>query len=488
MAGRSAADLLRSGVRLREASRRSAGAPLAVFLAMGAPGEVARASLERGLIMRSLIQRHSRCRAPAMLAIALLAGLLHGSAQAQTQAAPTREAGAAAASAATEGFFAEPHFIDHTLGLVEQRFRQGIENGGGKSKDGFYPELSNLPTGAGWISAGPGYRHRLFGDNAFVDASAAWSWRAYKMVQARFELPNLASGRLLAGSQVRWQDLTQVTYFGEGPDTSESTRSEYRIKSTNVVGYSAVQATPWLSIGGRAGWLEPSSLLAPAGSFQRGNPDTREVFPDDIVYTIPEQPPFVHGELSVTADTRDHRSRPTGGALYRAAWSRYSDRDTGTFSFRRYEAEGAQFVPLAQDRIVLAIHGWIVGSETSAGEVIPFYLMPSLGGSNTLRAYSDYRFHDRNLLLFTAESRFALFTHVDAALFVDAGNVAARVADLNLDKRGYGAGLRVHTGHTTFARFDVAHGDEGWRFLFRLSDPLHLTRLSPRTAAVPFVP
>jgi hypothetical protein len=46
----------------------------------------------------------------------------------------------------------------------------------------------------------------------------------------------------------------------------------------------------------------------------------------------------------------------------------------------------------------------------------------------------------------------------------------------------------MHTPQSTFARFDVAHGDEGWRFMFRLTDPLHLTRLSRRTAAIPFVP
>ena len=37
-------------------------------------------------------------------------------------------------------------------------------------KNGFFPELSNMVTGGGWISAGPGYRHWLFGDRAIVEA------------------------------------------------------------------------------------------------------------------------------------------------------------------------------------------------------------------------------------------------------------------------------------------------------------------------------
>jgi hypothetical protein len=33
---------------------------------------------------------------------------------------------------------------------------------------------------------------------------------------------------------------------------------------------------------------------------------------------------------------------------------------------------------------------------------VPFYLLPSLGGKNTLRGYYDYRFHDRNMEVFNA--------------------------------------------------------------------------------------
>jgi hypothetical protein len=92
------------------------------------------------------------------------------------------------------------------------------------------------------------------------------------------------------------------------------------------------------------------------------------------------------------------------------------------------------------------------------------------------------------MLLFTGEARVPLMTHLDVAAFVDAGNVAVRLADVNLDKRSYGAGLRLHARRHTFARLDVAHGGEGWRILLRLTDPLNLSRLSRRTAPIPFVP
>jgi outer membrane protein assembly factor BamA len=229
-------------------------------------------------------------------------------------------------------------------------------------------------------------------------------------------------------------------------------------------------------------------VTPPAGRFQRGNPATEDQFPDDPVFELERQPSYAYQELSVSVDTRDHRSYATRGGLYRAEWTRYSDQDGGSFTFQRSEAEAAHFVPVPRARLVLALHGWLVASGTSEGDTVPFYLLPSLGGHNTIRAFTDYRFHDRNMVVVNAEARVALFTHVDAAVFADAGNVAARVGDLNLDRRAYGVGLRVHTRQSTFGRFDLAHGSAGWRFVFRTSDPLHLSRRSQRTAAIPFVP
>jgi hypothetical protein len=97
-------------------------------------------------------------------------------------------------------------------------------------------------------------------------------------------------------------------------------------------------------------------------------------------------------------------------------------------------------------------------------------------------------FHDNAALVVNAESRWSIFTHMDGAIFFDAGNVAPTVDELNLDKVSYGAGVRVHIERTTIARLDVAGGPEGWRVVFRTNDPLRLTRYKRRVAAIPFTP
>jgi hypothetical protein len=391
---------------------------------------------------------------------------------------------AAAAPDAAKSFFSEPKFFTRGIDLTG-RF---AGEGGGHQSNGFYPDFSNMVSGSGWISAGPGYRHWLFNDTAIFDTSAALSWRSYKTVQGRFELPNLASDRLAIGTQALWQDATQISYFGVGSETTDAMRSEFRMKTTDVVGYATVRPARRFEITGRVGWLQSPQIEEPGGTFKRGNPSAESMFPDDPVFLRGTQPDFLYTEATFTADTRDHRSHPTGGGVYRLTLAKYSDRDGGAFSHRRYEAEAAQFVPVAKSRVVFALHGWFVNTETNPGDTVPFYLMPTLGDGATLRSFTGYRFHDNNALVLNFETRFAIWEHLDLAGYVGAGNVAAKLGDLNVDKHEYGAGLRVHTGRATLLRLDATHGPEGWRIIFRQSDPFHLTRLKRKTASAPIQP
>jgi hypothetical protein len=392
---------------------------------------------------------------------------------------------AAGAARVDRGIFEEPHVLGDAIARGFDRFGDS-----GTPGNGFYLELSNMITGSGWVSIGPGFRRTIAGGAGFVDTSAAVSWHAYNMLQGRIEFPNLANKHLALGSQVMWQDQTQINYFGIGSASLASNESQYRMQSVDSVLYGAIKPVKSLTIGGEYGFLRRPEILTPGGTFRPVVPTTLEQFPADPGVTDSFQPNYLHGEASVTSDTRDHRSRPTRGGVYRVVWTDFVDQSTstGAFSFRQYEAEAAQFIPTADSHWVFALHGWLVTSDVPNGHEVPFYMLPTLGGGNTLRSYDDYRFHDRNLALVTAESRWTILEHVDAAAFIDAGNVAPTFADLNLRKTSWGGGLRFHTEKATFARVDAAYGAEGWRFIVCTSDPLRLSRLTRRVAAVPFVP
>ena len=376
----------------------------------------------------------------------------------------------------------EPGFLSSAVGFANQ-----FGEDGGTPKSGFYPELSNMITGSGWVSVGPGYR-RYFGkdDLTMFDTSAAVSWHLYKMGQARLERQQLAGGHLTVGTQVFWQDNTQVNFFGIGPDVSDDDRSQYQLQSTDIVGYATVTTKEWLTINGELGWLGRPKLMNPGGTFKPDVPSTLDAFPTAPAASLSEQPKFMHSEASIIADTRDHRGYPTSGSMYRGALTNYWDKSGGDFTFHTWEAEGLKYIPLSDARVVLAFHGWTVYSNPS--DQIPFYLLPAMGGNRTNRAFHNFEFHDNSLLVLQAESRFAVWEHMDAALFVDAGNVAQHYGDLNLDQRSYGAGLRVHTEKTTLARLDVADGHQGWHVVFSTSEPFRLPRVRRISAIIPFFP
>jgi hypothetical protein len=384
---------------------------------------------------------------------------------------------------AATGYFVEPDLFASSIQFAVENFGDNRRPG-----EGLYLEMSNMITGSGFVSVGPGYRHYMFNQRAFLDTSAAVSWRFYKMGQARFEFTDLAHNQLSVGVQGMWQDQTQVDYYGLGSASSEFDQSQYGMQSTDVVGYATWRPMSNFAVAGEVGLLLPISVV-PGGTFKPDLPTVFEAFPQDPGVPIAPQPNFLHTELSATKDTRDYRGHPTDGGLYRAAVTSYFDQGAAsTFSFSEYELEGLHLFRLNGPEWLLVLHGWGLVSDVPNGHQIPFYLMPSVGGNNTIRSFPDYRFHDQNLVVVNAESRWALSQHIDGAVFVDAGNVAQAAWDLNLEKRAYGAGVRLHTDHTTFARVDVSTGNEGWKFVFRTTDPFRLSRITRRVAAIPFVP
>jgi surface antigen Omp85-like protein len=383
------------------------------------------------------------------------------------------------------GFFTEPRLFTKAIDAADERFGAGRE-----PDDGPYVELGNMITGAGWVSAGPGYRHHVLKGRAVVDASATVSWNLYWAAQGRVEFPHLVHDRVTLGAQTMYQDLLAIEYFGLGSDSLKSDRSAYRLNNFDVLGFATLRATPWLSVDARLGRIDRIDLSTPTG-INVSVPGAIDRFDESTALGIGFQPPFVHGDVGIAADTRDTAGHPTRGGLYRASAAAYSDRESGPYSFQRYEVEASQFVPVFTPNWILALHGWEVFSSAATGRVVPFYLLPSLGGENTLRGFYDYRFHDNDLQVFNAESRWALFAHIDVAAFVDAGKVASRAGDLDFThlKTSYGAGLRVHSRTSALARVDVGHSREGWRIFFAMSDVFK--RSSPalgRSAVIPFVP
>jgi len=158
---------------------------------------------------------------------------------------------------------------------------------------------------------------------------------------------------------------------------------------------------------------------------------------------------------------------PLAGIVDRLAFSRYSDLDAGRHGFTRTDLDVRQFVSFLAERRVLAGRVSVSTTDPVDGAKVPFYLLPALGGNDTLRGFRANRFRGAHALLLQAEYRFEIWSALEGALFVDAGKVADRRADLDLHdlERDYGFGFRFNTDNGIIARIDAAFGSRDGRHL-----------------------
>jgi hypothetical protein len=330
----------------------------------------------------------------------------------------------------------------------------------------YYLKFGGITTGAG-VAVGPGIRLLRLAEGAVdVNASAVVSLRRYLLAEASVTAQRLGHGRVLAGALGRYQYFPQEDFFGLGPESFRPDRVSFTYKELGVGAFAGLRLAPALSVEARAEYLRPD--VGPGKDPLI--PSIERVFDDGSAPGLAGQPDFLLTRLTADLNYATPVGNARRGGHYIASISRYGDRDAGDFSFRRFDLDLHQYVPFLQERRVLALRAVASLSDTSGDRRIPFYFQRTLGGSDTLRGFRDYRFRDRHLLLFQAEYRWEVFPALDAAIFYDAGKVAGRARDLNLDhlERDYGFGFRFGTNRGVFLRIDAAFGSpDGPRYFIK---------------------
>jgi outer membrane protein assembly factor BamA len=152
-------------------------------------------------------------------------------------------------------------------------------------------------------------------------------------------------------------------------------------------------------------------------------------------------------------------------------YSRFEDRNGGSFSFDRYGLDLRGAFPLGSEQRVLALRTYLNIDRPAAGSRVPFYLQESLGSSHTLRGFESFRFRGEKLLLLQAEYRWEAAPWAELALFADAGTVARDDSSLELSRleADWGIGLRFKGERFTFLRLDLAFSREKTSLVTRFS-------------------
>ncbi|MEO5896178.1 MAG: BamA/TamA family outer membrane protein [Vicinamibacterales bacterium] len=335
--------------------------------------------------------------------------------------------------------------------------------------NGFYIQYgyTGKPIGSG-SGLGAGWRHNLFNRDARIVFEAGQSMRSYQMVRADFSLPRLLDEKLELGIEGRYDYQPQEDYFGPGLSSSVDDRSNFLYKAPGVQGRAMFAPRRWINTGIRLGWLDVSIDRGKDKRF----PSVHDLFAETDAPGLLDQPAFLYNDLFATIDTRDQPGNARAGGYYGVLWRHYNDSDSSRYTFASTEIDLQQFLPIFDKKRVVALRVRLTATRADDGQEVPFYLQPTLGGSDSLRSTGDYRLRDRNVLSSNIEYRWEAFSGLDMALFSDFGTVASRFRDLELSnlRKAYGLGFRFNTYKAVFLRIDIAGGgSEGLHLFTRFS-------------------
>jgi surface antigen Omp85-like protein len=313
----------------------------------------------------------------------------------------------------------------------------------------------------GFLAAGPGYRGR-YAESGTFDVHSAWSLRNYKAVDALVKLPAFADGK--GGVEVRanWLDAPQVAFYGLGNDTQRDDKTQFLYRATTVGASAHFKPFSILTVGGGM------ELLAIDTGAGRNGVSIERRFTSDTAPGLGASPTFAVTRFFADVDSRTSPGYTRRGGHYRVEWADHNDTSSGPYSFHRLDAEADQFIPLLRENWVIALRALVSTTDAGDAGAVPYFAMPTLGGSSQLRGFPSWRFRDRQRLLLTGEYRWMAGQYVDMALFVDGGKVAPRRADLDLHDltTAYGIGARFHTPAATVMRIEVARTREGTSLVF----------------------
>ena len=336
-------------------------------------------------------------------------------------------------------------------------------------------DVEGIGVGFGTIVPGSGFaigpqykRTDLWGERLTLNVEARAAANKSYIGRLDLSLPRLFGDRgFLDFSTVR-RDISEMPYYGAGPDSQKTGRSNYRLEDSNIEIRPGFRPYRGFRTGAIGSFLAVN--LGPGHSNRYIS--SEQQFGPDVAPGIEHQTNFWRGGGFVEYDWRDRLSHRNSGGKYSAQYVRYLDHNLGRYSFMRVDLDAVQYVPLFNHSRVITVHGSSSLTDTNASQSVPFYLQPTLGGPNTLRGYRVGRFYGNNSVMVNGEYRWEASPILDVVTFVDAGKVFDRWEQWNLHRmeRDVGFGFRLKMRSRVVFSFDTGFSHEGFQIWFRVNN------------------
>lgn len=307
------------------------------------------------------------------------------------------------------------------------------------------------------------------------------------------------------------RSVRTLYFFGNG-SRSPNVRHIFAQDDTSVDALFRMPVTSWLALTG-----ESEARLTTLPSISDPNAVSLTV-PAPSIPGITAQPFYLHNAVGTSTTFSFRASKPFRELTaqephYQSlllfalnndfGFHWYQPSDGSPFAYRQFVYHGDQTVavhrvvrnffdpkryPLARylcqgnkkrdecDLGQFDVRARLVLTQTSGLNQVPFYLQPTLGGSDidsrvTLRGYDNYRFRAPDLALVQFEYGVPVYDPIGMFVFYDAGTVGSSISELSLAHFRQDAGpgiflrLRGHVIAQTFYAWGAGHGGL-WNYNF----------------------
>lgn len=350
------------------------------------------------------------------------------------------------------------------------------------------PEIGSIAPGSS-IGLGAGLKYTFMHPSSKPDHvglesnlhfRGLYSFTNFYLMEGRYDLKMPAIGQADVTKKHRFEDqivfsafvsrvnLAKQDFYGIGPGSMLSGLALYRQMQDKVGGSADWPLLSWFAAGGTLQLLLPT-IKGVSGT---STLSVAQAYGEPGAPGVSTQPSFMNYQGYIRVHTPIKPKQTWAKAEARVAYDRFSDLNSGTFTFGRLGESASMWFDLRRNMTELKTPWWknafcepIVGSQCSFGQLafrqlltasyfstnhfVPFYFQPTLGGTDidgvdTLRGLVDYRLRAPNRILYQAEFYHNIQGPIGIYGFYDVGKVALTSGDLGFAHLRHDVGVGVY--------------------------------------------
>lgn len=315
-------------------------------------------------------------------------------------------------------------------------------------------------------------RTNILNKNSELEVRASIGYLRRQRYEVSLQRVNLFTERVKTDILVGYRLMPNESFFGIGPDSPQEYQTNYMHERV----YTQLALATFLG--------EKVNLAANLG-FDYNNildgrdpdlPSTTNIYDPSELPGLETKVKFVSAQFAAIYNSKRITGEKIRGHEVLLGGGVFNQVGDEKYGFYQLRADFNSYFHLFYGRnVILRLSGQII--EPFDNRTVPFYLLSEIGRRETVRGFTRGRFYDLDKFVGSLEYQYPIWRNylamstVDALLFIDFGQVARDIGDINTDNSriGAGIGIRLWNPKGEWARVMIAKSRERWRFYFVLN-------------------